>query len=114
MLSYVPRTARTQTWEDYLYDRDLTKARNKMKIFADRRRSERTFDVGGTVLLKLKLYRQSTARGVMLHKLSPRYYGLYLIIEKIGIVAYRLQLPPSTKIHSTISRISTEEIQSEG
>ena len=33
------------------------------------------------------------------NKLSPRYYGPYQIMQKIGSVAYKLELPPTTKIH---------------
>ncbi|WVY98418.1 hypothetical protein V8G54_030569 [Vigna mungo] len=32
-------------------------------------------------------------------KLSPRYYGPYEIIEKFSPAAYRLQLPPGSKVH---------------
>jgi hypothetical protein len=28
-------------------------------------------------------------------KLPPRYIGLFLILEKYGIVAYKIELPPS-------------------
>jgi hypothetical protein len=33
-------------------------------------------------------------------KLGPRYYGLYKILQKIGIVAYKLQLPSRARIHN--------------
>ena len=33
------------------------------------------------------------------NKLSPRYYGPCKIMQKIGSVAYKLELPPTTKIH---------------
>lgn len=33
------------------------------------------------------------------HKLSFKYFGPYEIVEKIGTVAYRLQLPSSSAIH---------------
>ncbi|GJS04942.1 retrotransposable element Tf2 [Tanacetum coccineum] len=31
------------------------------------------------------------------HKLSSKYYGPFMILEKIGAVAYKLQLPPSSQ-----------------
>ena len=33
------------------------------------------------------------------NKLSPRYFGPYQIMQNIGSVAYKLQLPPTTKMH---------------
>jgi len=33
-------------------------------------------------------------------KLGPRYFGPYKIIEKIGDVAYRLELPPAARLHN--------------
>ena len=33
-------------------------------------------------------------------KLSPRYYGLFEVLERIGPIAYRLALPASTRAHN--------------
>ena len=32
-------------------------------------------------------------------KLQPHFYGPYKIIQKVGEVAYELELPPESKIH---------------
>ena len=32
-------------------------------------------------------------------KLSPRFYGPYEVLQRVGQVAYRLELPPALKVH---------------
>lgn len=79
---------------------NLIKAQDRMKTFADRRRSERNFEAEDVVLLKLQPYKQTTVREAMPRKHSSKYFGPHTIIKKIGKVGYRLQLPPTTKIHN--------------
>ena len=71
-----------------------------MKQQADQHRSERSFEVGDWVFLRLQPYKQiSMKQQKKNNKLSPRYYGPYQIMQKIGSVAYKLEFPPTTKIH---------------
>ena len=32
-------------------------------------------------------------------KLSPRFYGPFCVLERVGKVAYRLELPPNSRWH---------------
>ena len=70
-----------------------------MKSQADKRRSERSFVIGDWVLLKLQPYRQTSVSGNRVQKLSPKYYGPFKVIDTIGNVAYKLDLPSEVQIH---------------
>nr|KYP53689.1 hypothetical protein KK1_024263 [Cajanus cajan] len=70
-----------------------------MKQIADRKRVDVEFQIGDMVFVKLQPYRQSTLRSHGHQKLGLRYFGLFLVVERVGPVAYRLLLPPSARIH---------------
>ena len=74
----------------------LLRAHDRMKAITDRRRTERVFGIGELVLLKLQPYRQSTLRQHKHHKLAPKYYGPFRIMDKVGEVAYKLDLPANS------------------
>lgn len=82
-----------------LLKENLQKSQERMKCYADKKRTEREFQVGDEVYLKLQPYRQISVAQRHNLKLSARYYGPYAVEQKIGKVAYRLQLPPESKIH---------------
>ena len=78
---------------------NLVHAQDRMKKWADLHRTERSFAVGDWVFLRLQPYRQISVGGRRSHKLSPLFYGPYKILQKIGPVAYKLDLPEEAKIH---------------
>jgi hypothetical protein len=77
----------------------LLRAQQRMKAHADKRRSERSFNVGDFVFLRLQPYVQSSLAPRAHQKLSFKFFGPYKVIAKVGDVAYKLELPPGTSVH---------------
>lgn len=77
----------------------LLRVKQRMKHHADKKRTERHFSVGDMVFLKLQPYVQSSVASRACHKLAFRFFGPYKVLQKIGTVAYRLELPASSRIH---------------
>ncbi|XP_024016305.1 uncharacterized protein LOC112089780 [Eutrema salsugineum] len=74
-------------------------AHDRQKSYADVRRKDLSFEIGDEVYLKLRAFRGND-RHRKLKKLKPRYMGPYPVVERIGEVAYRLQLPQElSKLH---------------
>lgn len=80
---------------------NLMRAQARMKVQVDRHRTDREFSVGDWVLLKLQPYRQSSTQHRASEKLSPRFFGPYQVLHRVGKVAYTLALPPDSRIHPT-------------
>ena len=78
---------------------NLISAQERMKLYADKHISERSFFVGNWVYLRLQPYKQKSISHKAFGKLSPRIYGPFQVLQKIGAVANKLDLPPGSQIH---------------
>ncbi|KAD3068716.1 hypothetical protein E3N88_36596 [Mikania micrantha] len=108
VLQFVPGELRVEKVAQKLRDRDealkqlklhLANAQGSMKYHADKKRREVTFEVGEWVYVKLKPHHQLSVRQTIHQKLAANFYGPFQILAKVGPVAYKLQLPPISKIH---------------
>jgi len=79
---------------------NLARAQNRMKLLADKKRAYFTFAVGDQVPLKLQPYTQSLVANRTFPKLGKKYFGPFRVMERIGNVAYRLELPEGSLIHN--------------
>jgi hypothetical protein len=77
----------------------LLQAQYKMKVYADKNRQAREFIVGEQVLLKLQPYAQQSMVNRPYPKLYYKFFGPYSILERVGAVAYKLQLPITAQVH---------------
>ena len=89
---------------DLIRKRLLT-AQSRQKSYTDRRRRPLEFEVGDHVFKKVMLKR-GVVRFSKRGKLAPRYIGPFEILKRVGIVAYRLALPPSLSGVHEVSHVS--------
>ncbi|GKA15558.1 putative reverse transcriptase domain-containing protein [Tanacetum coccineum] len=75
----------------------------KISQIKDRRRKPLEFSVGDYVLLKVSPWKGVVRFGKK-RKLTPRFVGPFEIIEKVGLVAYRLVFPEELDdVHDTFN-----------
>jgi hypothetical protein len=84
-------------------------AQSRQKSYADSKRKDISFEVGGHIYLKVSPL-QGTKMFHVKGKLSPRYVSPYLIVKKTGKVAYKLELSSElTGVH-LVFHVSTSEV----
>ena len=70
----------------------LKVAQSRQKSYADSKRKETVHEVGDIVYLRVSPLRGVKRFGVK-GKLAPRFIGPYRVLERMGEVAYKLELP---------------------
>ena len=70
----------------------LKVAQSRQKSYADSKRKEITYEIGDRAYLRVSPLRGVKRFGVK-GKLAPRFVGPYRILERMGEVAYKLELP---------------------
>lgn len=76
----------------------LQHAKDRQKSYADAHRTDISFKVGDQVLLSTTNLTPKTGN----RKLYPRFLGPFPVTHVVNDVAYRLELPPSMKIHPVL------------
>lgn len=78
-----------------------------MKRYYDARHTPKSFKVGDEVMLRL--HNSYNIPEVANKKLSSQYTGRFKVLERIGKLAYRLDLPPHWRINDVISIAHLEQ-----
>ncbi|GJS57603.1 putative reverse transcriptase domain-containing protein [Tanacetum coccineum] len=76
-------------------------AHDRQKSYADLKRKPMEFQVGDRVMLNVSPWKGVVRFGKW-GKLNPRYVGPFKVLEKIGSIAYKLELPQElSRVHNT-------------
>lgn len=100
--SHVPKASELVTQLESIRQRVivlLEKAQLRQRKYADQNRKEEEFNINDLVLLKNTNINPEVYTNSSTKKLLPKYSGPYKIIEKIGKVAYKLELGDKIRAH---------------
>jgi hypothetical protein len=89
----------------------LLDAQTRMKSQADKRRQDVSFAVGDSVLLATKNLK---LKGDKPRKLLPRYIGPFKVLQTVGKVAYKLDLPAQMRVHNVFHVSLLQPYKSDG
>ncbi|GKA90679.1 hypothetical protein Tco_0812549 [Tanacetum coccineum] len=77
-------------------------AHDRQKSYSDLKRNLMEFQVGDRVMLTVLLWKGVVRFGKR-GKLNPRYVGPLKVLEKIGTITYKLELPQElSRVHNTL------------
>nr|GFA36308.1 putative reverse transcriptase domain-containing protein [Tanacetum cinerariifolium]GFA51012.1 putative reverse transcriptase domain-containing protein [Tanacetum cinerariifolium] len=76
-------------------------ARDRQKSYADLKHKPMEIQSGDRVMLKVSPWK-GVVRFRKRGKLNPRYVGTFKVLDKVGTIAYKLELPPElSRVHNT-------------
>lgn len=79
---------------------NLITSQNKMKQKAYQHHSERSFEEWDWVFFRLQPYKQPSLKKLNKdNDLAPKCYVPYKVLQKIGSMAYNLELPSTSWVH---------------
>ena len=84
---------------------NMKTAQSRQKTYADRRRRPLEFQVGDMVFLRVSPWKGVLRFGKK-GKLALRYIGPYPITERVGVIAYRLELPEELRRLHNVFHVS--------
>ncbi|GJY82304.1 putative reverse transcriptase domain-containing protein [Tanacetum coccineum] len=91
-----------ETTEKVIYIKQrMQAAHDRQKSYADLKHKSMEFQVGDRVMLKVSPWKGVVRIGKR-GKLNPRYVGPFKVLEKVGSIAYKLELPQElSRVHNT-------------
>ncbi|GJR00098.1 putative reverse transcriptase domain-containing protein [Tanacetum coccineum] len=87
-----PEIVQERTRDDHSIKHMNGSRRDRKKSYADLKRKPMDFQVGDKVMLKVSPWKGVVRFGKR-GKLNPKYVGPFKVLEKVGSVAYKLELP---------------------
>lgn len=92
----------------------LHAARDRQQAQADKVRKPVQFAEGDQVLLHTQNFPFRSPKGALVKKLLPRWIGPFPVVQRIGKVAYQLQLPSHLQLHPVFHVSKLKPFRSDG
>ena len=94
-----PEVVQETTEKVKMNQENVKASQSRQKSYHDKRRKDVEFQVGDHVFFRVN-YVAGVGRALKCRTLTPRVVGPFEIVEKVGVLAYRIALPPSlSKLH---------------
>jgi len=75
---------------------------DQQRRYADRHRVEHSFEIRDMVFLRVQLHRMFPLRRGGVERMRPRLYGPYRVTQRVGEVAYEMELLEGSLIHNVL------------